>query len=69
VKSWQDQVRAGAIEPVVRELLVKHYDPGYASSTARNFSQFGAAQAIAPRDRTPEAMRDLARDLVASPSS
>jgi len=66
VERWQAQVRAGEIEPVVRELLVRHYDPGYASSTERNFSQFGEARAIAPRDRTPEAMADLARELVSS---
>jgi tRNA 2-selenouridine synthase len=66
VQAWQAQVRAGALEPVVRELLVKHYDPGYASSTHRNFQGFAQAQAIAPRDRTPEAMAELARELVAS---
>lgn len=65
VQAWQQQVRAGNVEPVVRELLVKHYDPGYASSTARNFRQFGEARAVAPRDRTPEAMAELARELVA----
>ena len=64
VQHWQAQVRAGEIEPVVRELLVKHYDPGYASSTERTFSQFGQARAIAPRDRTPEAMGELAQELV-----
>lgn len=66
VQAWQAQVRAGEIEPVVRELLVKHYDPGYASSTQRNFQQFGEARTLAPRDRTPESMRDLAQDLVSS---
>ncbi|MBC5783630.1 tRNA 2-selenouridine(34) synthase MnmH [Ramlibacter sp. USB13] len=66
VERWQAQVRAGEIEPVVRELLVKHYDPGYASSTERNFRQFGEARPIAPRDRTPEAMAALARELVLS---
>jgi tRNA 2-selenouridine synthase len=66
VQAWQAQVRAGAIEPVVRELLLKHYDPGYASSTQRNFKGFAEAQAIAPRDRTPEAMAQLARELVSS---
>ena len=66
VQRWQAQVRAGDIEPVVRELLVKHYDPGYASSTERNFSQFGTARAIAPRDRTPEAMKELAQALAGS---
>jgi tRNA 2-selenouridine synthase len=65
VQAWQQQVRAGEIEPVVRELLVKHYDPGYAGSTQRNFRQFGQAQPIAPRDRSPAAMSELARELVA----
>ena len=64
VQAWQAQVRAGEIEPVVRELLFKHYDPGYASSTARNFQGCAQAQAIAPRDRTPDAMAALAREMV-----
>jgi tRNA 2-selenouridine synthase len=66
VQAWQAQVRAGDIEPVVRELLVKHYDPGYASSTERNFKGFAQARAIAPEDRTPRAMMVLARELLSS---
>lgn len=65
VQAWQAQVRAGRVEDVVRELLVKHYDPGYASSTQRNFKAFANAQVVAPGDRTPEAMRVLAERLVA----
>lgn len=65
VQAWQAQVRAGQIEPVVRELLLKHYDPGYASSTRRNFQGFADARAIAPRDRSPGAMAELARELAA----
>lgn len=65
VEAWQAQVRAGQIEPVVRELLVKHYDPGYATSTRRNFQHFDQAQAIAPADRSPQAMGKLAQELVA----
>jgi tRNA 2-selenouridine synthase len=63
VEQWQAQVRAGDVVPVVRELLVRHYDPGYAASIARNFKQFGQAQAIAPRDRSREAMMELALSL------
>lgn len=63
VEAWQAQVRAGAIEGVVRELLVKHYDPGYASSTARNFAGFADAPVVAPRDRSPQAMAALAQEL------
>jgi len=64
VEAWQQQVRAGDVESVVRELLLKHYDPGYAASTSRNFGAFADAPVIAPADRTPEAMAALARELV-----
>jgi tRNA 2-selenouridine synthase len=65
VQAWQAKVRAGEIEPVVRELLRKHYDPGYASSTQRNFSQWAGAETIAPVNRSTEAMRQLAARLLA----
>ena len=67
VVAWQAQVRAGDVEAVVRELLVQHYDPGYAASIERNFKQYPAAQAIVPADRSPAAMDVLARSLVAIP--
>jgi len=35
---------------VVRELLVKHYDPGYAASIRRNFKRFGEASPIVLAD-------------------
>lgn len=66
VEAWQAQVRSGRIEDVVRELLVKHYDPGYASSIARNFKQFTGAPAATLRDRSPEAMAELARELAST---
>ena len=65
VEEWQAQVRAGEVEPVVRELLLKHYDPGYAASIARNFRQYGDARTIAPADRSQAAMAALARGLLA----
>jgi tRNA 2-selenouridine synthase len=65
VHEWQALVQAGRNEEVVRELLVKHYDPGYAASSARNFAQFATAPEIAPADRSPAAMAALARELVA----
>jgi tRNA 2-selenouridine synthase len=66
VEGWQAQVRAGEVEPVVRELLLKHYDPGYAASIARNFKQYGSAQAISPADRSSAAMDALAREITAA---
>jgi len=64
VEEWQQQVAAGKIKDVVRELLVKHYDPGYAASIARNFAGFADARALVPKDRSPEAMAALAREIL-----
>jgi tRNA 2-selenouridine synthase len=64
VEAWKTQVMAGDNEPVVRELLTLHYDPGYAESTRRNFKQFGQAAVVQPSDRSMDAMRALARDIM-----
>lgn len=64
VEDWQQQVAAGRIENVVRELLVKHYDPGYASSIGRNFAGYADAKAITPADRSAAAMAELAREIL-----
>ena len=64
VEGWQAQARAGDVEPVVRELLVKHYDPGYAASIGRNFRQYGTARTITPRDRSAPAMEQLALQIL-----
>ncbi|MES2939987.1 MAG: tRNA 2-selenouridine(34) synthase MnmH [Pseudomonadota bacterium] len=66
VQAWQAQVASGDVESVVRELLVKHYDPGYASSTRRNFVHFADAPVIEPSDRSAAAMGVLARELLSS---
>ncbi|HCY15308.1 MAG: tRNA 2-selenouridine(34) synthase MnmH [Curvibacter sp. GWA2_64_110] len=65
VDGWKTQVRAGEIEPVVRDLLLSHYDPVYLQSMARNFKQYVQAQTISPTDRSLPAMQALAHELVA----
>ncbi len=47
INRWQSQIKAGDVAPVVRELLELHYDPGYLSSTRRNFKQFDTSYLIA----------------------
>ena len=64
MEGWQAQVAAGETEAVVRELLVKHYDPGYAASIARNFAGYANARAIAPADRSGKAMAALAGEIL-----
>jgi tRNA 2-selenouridine synthase len=65
VDNWQAQVAAGQIENVVRELLTRHYDPGYAASIARNFKHYTEAPTIAPANRSVGAMAELAREMLA----
>jgi len=66
VTSWQAQVAAGHMEAVVRDLLLTHYDPTYASSLKRNFTQSGQAKRLPAENRSESAMRALARQLIAS---
>ncbi len=47
VNRWQAWVRQGQFASVVQELLELHYDPGYESSTRRNFQHFDASISIA----------------------
>jgi tRNA 2-selenouridine synthase len=47
INTWQEQIRAGSVAQVVKELLELHYDPGYLSSTKRNFQKFYASYLIA----------------------
>jgi tRNA 2-selenouridine synthase len=64
VEGWKTQVRAGEMEPVVRDLLFTHYDPGYATSTRRNFVKFEQATVLEARDRSMEAMAEIASRIV-----
>jgi len=64
IEGWKASVRAGQVEPVVRDLLLSHYDPVYVQSMARNFKHYAQAQTISPRDRSTPAMLALAAVLV-----
>jgi tRNA 2-selenouridine synthase len=66
VSGWTEKVRAGRTPEVVLELLTGHYDPMYAQSIARNFAQFAHARPLVLRNRSPEALGNAARTLMAS---
>ena len=66
VADWQARSRAGDVASVVRELLVKHYDPVYLQSMQRNFAHYGAARAVAPRDHSVAAMRVTAHEILSA---
>ncbi|MDP2255155.1 MAG: tRNA 2-selenouridine(34) synthase MnmH [Polaromonas sp.] len=66
VQDWQARARSGDVASVVRELLVKHYDPVYLQSMRRNFEQYETARVIAPSDHSVAAMTALARTMLAT---
>lgn len=65
VQDWQARARSGDVASVVLELLQKHYDPGYLQSMQRNFTQHETARGLSPRNRSVEAMAELAQQLLA----
>jgi tRNA 2-selenouridine synthase len=65
VQDWQARARSGDVASVVRELLVKHYDPVYLQSMRRNFAHYATARVIAPRDHSVAAMEALAKAMLA----
>ncbi len=65
VQDWQTRARSGDVASVVRELLLRHYDPVYLQSMQRNFTLYGAARQLAPVNRSMAAMTALAQSLLA----
>lgn len=64
VKDWQARVAAGEFDAVVRDLLARHYDPGYLSSMRRSFQHYDASKLIAAQDRSIGAMARLASQIM-----
>ena len=64
VDEWKRLVHAGETEAVVRDLLALHYDPGYATSTRRNFARFGEALPVVLADRGPQTLARAAEAIV-----
>ncbi|MGB3068813.1 MAG: tRNA 2-selenouridine(34) synthase MnmH [Ottowia sp.] len=64
IDAWKTQVATGQTEAVVRELLEKHYDPGYATSTQRNFQQFGEALTVSLPDRSAATLAHAAKTIM-----
>lgn len=64
VQDWQARARSGDVASVVRELLLRHYDPVYLQSMQRNFTQYEKARQISPNDHSAVAMAALAQSLL-----
>ena len=66
VDRWLALVQAGDFRSLVAELLEKHYDPLYQRSQARNYADFGRAQAYVADDLAPPAIAQLAKRILAA---
>ena len=64
VLDWQARARSGDVASVVRELLLKHYDPVYLQSMQRNFKHYETARQLSPHDHSAAAMATLAQSLL-----
>lgn len=66
VGGWIEKVQLGQTPAVVLELLTQHYDPMYAESIARNFTQFAQARPCVLPQRSAAALALAAGQLIAS---
>lgn len=66
VGGWIEKVQLGHTPDVVLELLTQHYDPMYAQSIARNFTQFAQASRCVLPQRSAAALHLAAGQLIAS---
>ncbi len=64
IDAWKAQVTGGHTEVVVRELLQKHYDPGYASSTRRNFTRFEQARPVRLGNRSAASLAQASAEIL-----
>jgi len=65
VDAWKARVQAGHTAEVVAELLEKHYDPGYETSTARNFRHYVQAPVLHLTGPSHSAMAEAAGQWLA----
>lgn len=64
VQGWQNRIERHEMREVVTELLLGHYDPGYETSTGKNFVHYAQAPLLTPASHSMADMVLLARALV-----
>lgn len=64
VDAWKLLIENGSIPTVVEQLLTLHYDPGYKSSTERNFQEFKSARVVQPGSSSRSDMAAEAQRMV-----
>ena len=66
VQRWLTELQNGECESVVRDLLLRHYDPTYAKSIARNFKAMAQAVQVQLNDRHADSFNAVAQSLIAA---
>jgi len=66
ITKWQQLATEGRYPVLVEELLIKHYDPAYQDSIARNFSQYQNARSLTVRNAEQTSYLNLAQQLLQS---
>jgi tRNA 2-selenouridine synthase len=66
ITKWQQLAAEGLYPALVEELLIKHYDPAYQDSIARNFSQYQKARALTVQSAQQTSYLELAEQLLQS---
>jgi tRNA 2-selenouridine synthase len=69
IDDWKARARSGQLDAVVRELLEVHYDPGYLSSTKRNYALFDASEVIAIDDNLAATFDKISLRIASSDTS
>lgn len=64
IAKWYEAIDAGHFSELVKELLVKHYDPSYQSSIARNFPQYQIDHYVQLENDSDEAFRQAAKTMI-----
>lgn len=64
IAEWFNQIDAGDFNPLVTDLLVKHYDPAYQSSIVRNFPKYRADFFTELLDDGDIAFKNAAKDIL-----
>ena len=66
ITKWQQLAAEGQYPVLVEELLIKHYDPAYQDSIARNFSQYQKARTLTVQSAQQASYLELAQQLLQS---
>lgn len=64
VDDWKAKIALGQMREVVADLLKLHYDPGYETSTGKNFVNYSKAPVVVPKTHSLAHMQALAQQMV-----